>query len=134
MSSHSYSPLTSQEGSIIVDTEEVPGEQEPPSAEYLLCGQWGPISVPQTRSVAVIENWISMQSPMYMSVYISTFYCVPGAVLGKRVRKTKTKKHPDPLPQPRGYRVQQVFQTDVSTSVSVIPCQADRQAHKSGHG
>lgn len=40
--SHSYNPLASQEGVIIVDTEMVPEEKKQPwkaSAEHLLCGQ-----------------------------------------------------------------------------------------------
>lgn len=63
-----------------------------------------------------------------MLVYMTSFYCVPGTVLGKRVGGKSTLATPWSI----GYRASR-YPNNVSSNVSVIPCQADRQAQKTGH-
>lgn len=126
VSSPFLSPLTSQEGVIIVDTEMVPEEKAPPqwrlqSIYSVGCGTPSGLQLP---SVSVMENCGYVQPPTYMFVYVTTFYCVPGTVLGKRGRRQVPSPHPGP------HRIQGSVgaPTRYINRVSVILCQAGRQA------
>lgn len=92
MSSHSYRPLTSQEGVIIVDTEEVPGEQEPPSAEYLLWAV-GPRQCP-TDSIRGCHRKLDLHAITHVHVRLHLNFLLCARRCSRQEGEEKKKKTP----------------------------------------